>query len=262
MNKSITYLLLLCLIGFSSCNLQKKIAYMQDVNSQNRQTKIQDYPEITIQPQDMISIIVSSKTPELALPFNLPLISFQGAGESASGQQRILGYTVNKTGDIDFPIFGTLHVAGFTRNQLSLFIKEKIIAEGYINDPVITVQFINLRIIVNGEVSRPGTYKIESDHITIFEALSMAGDLTIYGKRDNVKIIREKNEDRTVYEVDLRTAKVFDSPVFYLQQNDIIYVTPNKYRSNQSSSASQAQQVGVWVSVVSVLTTLAVLIFR
>jgi polysaccharide export outer membrane protein len=227
---------------------------MQDVNDENRQTKIQDYPEITIQPQDMISIVVSSKTPELALPFNL-----QNVGESTSGQ---MGYTVNKTGDIDFPVLGTLNVAGLTRSQLTQFIKGKIIAEGYINDPVITVQFLNLRIIVNGEVSSPGTYKIESDHITIFEALSMAGDLTIYGKRDNVKIVREKNEERTVYEVDLRTAKVFDSPVFYLQQNDIIYVTPSKYRANQSTSASQVQQITVWLSVVTVLTTLAVIIFR
>jgi polysaccharide export outer membrane protein len=206
--------------------------------------------------------VVSSKEPELALPFNLPLVSYQGIGESAMGQQRLLSYTVNKDGDIDFPVLGKLHIEGKTRNQLEQFVKEKIIAEGYIKDPVVTVQFMNFRITVNGEVSRPGAYDIKSDHITLFEALSMAGDLTIYGKRDNVKVVREKNGERTVYQIDLRTASIFDSPVYYLQQNDIVYITPNKYRSNQTNNAGQAQQIGFWVSIASFLMSVAVLVFK
>jgi polysaccharide export outer membrane protein len=232
---------------------------MQDINNVNKSVKI---PELTIQPQDMLSIVVSSKEPELALPFNLPIISYQGIGEAYMGQQHLLSYTVNKDGDIDFPVLGKLHIEGLTRNQLEQFVKEKIIAENYIKDPVVTVQFVNFRLTVSGEVARPGTCEIKSDHITLFEALSMAGDLTIHGKRDNVKVIREKNGERTVYEVDLRTANIFDSPVYYLQQNDIIYVTPNKYRSNQTNNAGQIQQISLWISIASFLASLGVLLFK
>jgi polysaccharide export outer membrane protein len=230
---------------------------MQDLSNMSKQAKV---PELTVQPQDMLSIVVSSKDSELALPFNLPVV-YQAIGESF-GQQRLLSYTVNRDGDIDFPILGKLHIEGLTRNQLEQFIKEKIASESYIKDPVVTVQFMNFRITVNGEVARPGAYEIKNDHITLFEALSMAGDLTIYGKRDNVKVIREKNGERTVYEVDLRAANIFDSPVYYLQQNDIIYVMPNKYRSNQTNSAGQAQQISVWISIASFLMSVAVLVFK
>jgi polysaccharide export outer membrane protein len=232
---------------------------MQDLSNVNKLVKV---PELTIQPQDMLSIVVSSKEPELALPFNLPAVSYQGAGELSMGQQRILTYTVNKDGDIDFPVLGKLHIEGMTRNQLEQFVKGKIIAENYIKDPVVTVQFVNFRLTVNGEVVRPGTYEIKGDHITLFEALSMAGDLTIYGRRDNVKVVREKNGNRTVHEVDLRAANVFDSPVYYIQQNDIIYVTPNGYRANQTNNAGQAQQISLWVSIASFLTSLGVLLFK
>jgi polysaccharide export outer membrane protein len=230
---------------------------MQDMENVSRHAKI---PELTVQPQDMLSVVVSSKESELALPFNLPII-YQGIGESM-GQQRLLSYTVNKDGDIDFPVLGKLHVEGLTRNQLEQLVKEKIIDEGYIKDPVVTVQFMNFRVTVNGEVARPGTYEIKNDHITLFEAVSMAGDLTIYGKRDNVKVVREKDGKRTVYEADLRTAAIFDSPVYYLQQNDIIYVTPNKYRSNQTNNAGQAQQISLWVSIASFLASVGVLVFK
>jgi polysaccharide export outer membrane protein len=232
---------------------------MQDLDNVNKSIKV---PEISIQPQDMLSIVVSSKEPELALPFNLPIISYQGVGESYMGQQRLLGYTVNRDGDIDFPVLGKLHVEGLTRYRLEQFIKEKIIAEGYIKDPVVTVQLMNLRVTVNGEVTRPGTYEIKNDHITLFEALSMAGDLTIYGRRDNVKVIREKNGERTAYQADLRTANIFESPVYYLQQNDIIYVTPNRYRSNQTNNAGQVQQINLWISIASFIMSVAVLVFR
>jgi polysaccharide export outer membrane protein len=232
---------------------------MQDLSNAGKHAKI---PEITIQPQDMLSIVVSSKEPELALPFNLPVITYQGAGDMYVQQQRIVGYIVDKEGNIDFPVLGTLHVEGFTRNQLAQFVKEKIIAEGYVKNPVVTIQFMNFKVTVNGEVVRPGTYEIKSDYITLFEALSMAGDLTIYGRRDNVKVVREKNGERTVYEVDLRTANLFDSPVYYLQQNDIVYVTPNRYRSNQTNNAGQAQQISLWVSIASFLASVGVLIFK
>jgi polysaccharide export outer membrane protein len=228
---------------------------MQDLSNMNKLAKI---PELIIQPQDMLSIAVFANEPELALPFNLSVISHGGT----SGQQGMLSYTVNSDGDIDFPVLGKMHVGGLTRNQLEQFVKEKIISEGYIKNPVITVQFTNFRVIVNGEVASPGAYEIKNDHVSLFEAISMAGDLTVHGKRDNVKVIREKNGERTVYEVDLRTASIFDSPVYYLQQNDIIYVTPNRYKTNQTNSTGQVQQVGMWVSIASFIMSVAVLVFR
>jgi polysaccharide export outer membrane protein len=228
---------------------------MQDINNVNKSVKI---PELTIQPQDMLSIVVSDKESELALPFNLIIPGMSGTG----GQQSLLNYTVNKDGDIDFPVLGKLHVEGLTRNQLEQLVKEKIISEGYIKAPIVTVQFMNFRVTVNGEVASPGVYKIENDHITLFDALSMAGDLTIYGQRDNVKVVRENNGERAVYEVDLRAANVFDSPVYYLQQNDIIYVTPNGYRANQTNNAGQVQQTGMWISIASFLMSVAVLMFK
>jgi polysaccharide export outer membrane protein len=234
---------------------------MQDISEANRHTKISEIPEIIIQPQDMLSIVVSSKEPELAVPFNLPMVSYQGVGDTYT-QQRILGYIVDKEGNIDFPVLGKLHVGGLTRNQLAQFLKEKIISEDYIKDPVVTIQYMNFRVTVNGEVVRPGTYEIKGDHVTLLEALSMAGDLTIYGQRDNVKVVREKNGERRVCEVDLRTADIFDSPVYYLQQNDIIYVTPSKYRSNQSNNFGQVQQISLWVSIASFLSSVAVLAFK
>jgi polysaccharide export outer membrane protein len=234
---------------------------MQDIGEAGKFTKIPEIPELIIQPQDMLSIVVSSKEPELALPFNLPVISYQEVGETYM-QQRILGYIVDKTGNIDFPVLGVLHIEGLTRTRLAQFIKEKIIAEGYVKNPVVTVQFMNFRVTVNGEVTRPGTYEIKNDHITLFEALSMAGDLTIYGRRDNVKVVREKNGERTTYQADLRAVNIFESPVYYLQQNDIIYVTPNRYRSNQTNNAGQVQQISLWVSIASFLASVAVLVFR
>jgi polysaccharide export outer membrane protein len=260
MNKFTKYLLLFT-VALSACNSQKKIVYMQDINETNRHVKMSEIPEIVIQPQDMLSIVVSSKDPELAVPFNLPMVSYQGASDTYS-QQRILGYIVDKEGNIDFPILGALHVKGLTRSLLSQLIKEKIITEGYMKDPVVTVQYMNFRVTINGEVVRPGTYEIKGDHITLLEALSMAGDLTIYGRRDNVKVVREKNGERTVHEVDLRTANIFDSPVYYLQQNDIIYVTPSRYRTNQSNNVGQIQQISLWVSIASFLASVAVLVFR
>ena len=249
--------LCLCLI-LLSCNSHKKLVYLQDADF-NTPVKIQDYPEIVIQPQDMLSIVITSKTPELALPFNLPLISYQGGGEMTptdGSQQRLLGYIVNKQGYIDFPVFGELHIAGKTRDQLALFIKEKLINENYISDPIVTVQFLNFKVYVLGEVRSPGSYDIKGDRVTILEALAMAGDATVYGKRENVKVTREKNGERIVYELDLRAANLFESPAYYLKQNDVVYVEPNKYKARQASNTNQFSQVSLWVSIASMIATL------
>lgn len=220
---------------------------------------------IRIQPQDMLSIVVSSKTPELAMIFNLPVVSYQAGSEvvSGAGSQRLLGYVVDNNGEIDFPVLGKIKVAGLTRWEVQEYIKKTIIDAGLMKDLVVTVEFMNFKISIMGEVNSPGTYTINGDKVTLLEALSMARDLTIYGKRDGVYVVREENGVRTTYNVDLRSVSLFDSPVYYLRQNDVVYVEPNKVRAGQSTiNENSLKSVSLWISIGSFLTSLAVLIFK
>lgn len=262
MNKLLFFLLLF--VFFSSCRTSRKIVYMQDIMA-NVPENVGENPGITIQAKDMLSIVVSCKNPELATMFNLPVVSYQAGSEIVSngGQQRLLGYVVDNKGNIDFPVLGELQVIGLTRWQLQEKIKQRLIAEGLIKDLVVTVQFMNFKISVLGEVNSPGTYNIEGDKVTLLEALSLAKDLTIYGKRDGVMVIREMNGVRENYRIDLRSADLFKSPIYYLKQNDIIYVEPNSVRAGQSTiNENNMKSVSLWMSVASFLTTLSVLIFK
>ena len=257
--KYVAYLVVCMAVFFTACTSTKKIIYLQDVVPLKQQEIEQKY-EVIIHGDDLLAIMVNSRDPELALPFNMPMVSYQ-LGSNTGGQQRVLGYLVDTNGNIDFPILGEIHVEGLTRMQLTELIKNKLIEGDLIKDPIVTVQFLNFKISVMGEVGRPGSFTISGDRITLLEALSMAGDLTIYGRRDRVGVIRENNGKRTIPFHDLRSADIFNSPCYYLQQNDIVYVEPNKAKSGQSS-INQNNSIGVWVSVISLLTTIAVLIFK
>jgi len=262
-NTGITMLygMLVAILFFTSCASQKEISYLQDIPSFQEQKIDQKY-EIIIHNDDLLGIMVNSRNPELALPFNMPLVSYQlGTPGMGVSQQRVIGYLVDSDGHIDFPILGKLRVEGLTRAELTDLIKDKLIGEDLIKDPIVTVQFLNYKISVMGEVARPGSFNITGDRITLLEALSMAGDLTIYGKRDRVAVIREQNGVRTIQFHDLRSANLFNSSYYYLQQNDIVYVEPNKAKAAQSG-INQNNSVGVWVSVLSLMTTIAVLIFK
>lgn len=257
--KYVAYLVVCMAVFFTACTSTKKIIYLQDVVPLKQQEIEQKY-EVIIHGDDLLAIMVNSRDPELALPFNMPMVSYQ-LGSNTGGQQRVLGYLVDTNGNIDFPILGEIHVEGLTRMQLTELIKNKLIEGDLIKDPIVTVQFLNFKISVMGEVGRPGSFTISGDRITLLEALSMAGDLTIYGRRDRVGVIRENNGKRTILFHDLRSADIFNSPCYYLQQNGIVYVEPNKAKSGQSS-INQNNSIGVWVSVISLLTTIAVLIFK
>ena len=257
--KYVAYLVVCMAVFFTACTSTKKIIYLQDVVPLKQQEIEQKY-EVIIHGDDLLAIMVNSRDPELALPFNMPMVSYQ-LGSNTGGQQRVLGYLVDTNGNIDFPSLGEIHVEGLTRMQLTELIKNKLIEGDLIKDPIVTVQFLNFKISVMGEVGRPGSFTISGDRITLLEALSMAGDLTIYGRRDRVGVIRENNGKRTILFHDLRSADIFNSPCYYLQQNDIVYVEPNKAKSGQSS-INQNNSIGVWVSVISLLTTIAVLIFK
>ena len=175
----------------------------------------------------------------------------------------ISGYTLDDKGNIDFPSVGTLHIAGMTKSQIAALVKQRLIQENLINDPVVTVEFMNLYFSVLGEVKTPGKYAITKDQITLLEAISMAGDLSIYGKRDAIFVIREENGKRVTHWVDIRSKDLFNSPVYYLRQNDVIYVQPNKVRAGQSTiNENSVKSVSLWISIGSFLSSLGVLLFK
>ena len=254
---------LMCMVVLlAACSAPKEVLYLQDISLIKEEPIGKSYEGI-IHKDDLLAIIVNSKDPELALPFNMPLITYQ-IGNQNIGQQRLVGYLVNQDGNIDFPILGEIHVEGLTRMQVTELIKKKLISEELIKDPIVTVQFLNFKVSVIGEVGRPGTFDISGDRITLLEALSMAGDLTIYGRRDRVAVIREKDGKRSILYHDLRSSDIFQSPCYYLQQNDIVYVEPNNAKTGQSRINSN-NSASVWLSSVSVLasiTSLLVTMFK
>lgn len=255
----LSILLALLVVSAASCSTYKKINYIQDAQLDTALTMIANQG-ILIQPMDMISIVVSSRDPELARIYNLPVVTYQAGSESSVSNfnQRLIGYSVDNDGNIQFPELGTIHVAGLNRWQLAELIREKL--SSLVKDAVVTVQFMNFKISVTGEVTSPGVFDISGDKITIFEAISLARNLTIYGRRDGVYVIREQNGSRIIYQVDLRTVDMFNSPAYYLQQNDVVYVEPNKVRAGQSTiNENNLKSVSLWVSIGSFLTTLATL---
>ena len=255
----LSILLALLVVSAASCSTYKKINYIQDAQLDRALTMIANQG-ILIQPMDMISIVVSSRDPELARIYNLPVVTYQAGSESSVSNfnQRLIGYSVDNDGNIQFPELGTIHVAGLNRWQLAELIREKL--SSLVKDAVVTVQFMNFKISVTGEVTSPGVFDISGDKITIFEAISLARNLTIYGRRDGVYVIREQNGSRTIYQVDLRTVDMFNSPAYYLQQNDVVYVEPNKVRAGQSTiNENNLKSVSLWVSIGSFLSTLATL---
>lgn len=256
--------LLLCLL-LAACNTSEKIVYFQDI-AVNQPEQIQESKDITVLPKDQISIVVSSKDPQLAALFNLTRVQYRaGMNNLASGSYNgeVSGYTLDDQGNIDFPVLGTLHVAGLTKSRIAALIKKRLIDENLVKDPVVTVEFMNLYFSILGEVKNPGKYGITKDQITLLEAISMAGDLTIYGKRDAIFVIREENGERVTHWVDMRSSDIFRSPVYYLKQNDVIYVQPNKVRAGQSTlNENSVKSVGLWISIGSFLTSLGVLLFK
>lgn len=246
----------------SSCAPVKDIAYFQN-KVINDPEKIDKHAGIVIQPKDMLSIVVSSRNPELVAMFNLPVISYQAGSEvvNSSYQQRLMGYVVDNEGMIDFPVLGPIKVDGLTRWELSELIKKKLISGAYLSDAVVTVEFMNFKVSVIGEVNSPGTYTIQGDKVTILQAISLARDLTIFGLRENVSVIRERDGERVIYEVNLCDVSMFNSPAYYLQQNDVVYVEPNAKKARQSTiDDKNLRLTSIAVSSASVLLSLVTLI--
>ena len=271
--KTSPVLLFALLLMLSSCDVSKRITYFQDIQDYQLATgkEEQPAPEIRLRPEDKISIIVNTKVQELTTLFNLPYTPriLGSVYDNTATSYGASGYIIKADGTIDFPVLGAVQAAGKTRDELSEYIKSELMNRNLVNDPVVTVEFVNLQFSVMGEVKVPGSYMITRDHITLLDALSMAGDLNINGRRDNVLVLRPDASGKLIaYMVDMRSFdNVKNSPAYYIHQNDYIYVEPNKKRANESTvNANTVQSASFWISVVSLLasvaTTVSVLMTR
>ena len=243
----------------ASCATNKRAAYIQQVQTDIPTAIEQDY-QIRIKPLDRLTVTINSKDPELAAPFNAAssynsLNGLSSYSSSSNGNLQIL--TVDKEGKIQLPIIGEIDCDGLTRNELAKKIENTIRENGMVHDPIVIIQFPDVKFSVLGEVARPGQFSITKDRISLFDALAMAGDLTIYGQRENVALIREENGMRTVHYFDLKNPDILTSPYFYLQQDDVVYVTPNKYKA-QAGEINQNRSF--YISLVSVAVSVATLL--
>lgn len=244
----------------SGCSTRENIVYLQNVPQSDSSFVMQRAKNIVIRPGDKISIIVKTDIPEMANTFNLTVpYRYVGNDKNYSSGTQTAYYTVDSRGEIDFPVLGSIKVSGMTREAISDTIKYRLIRENLLRDAVISVEYGNLTFSVIGEVTNPGRYSFDKDCITLPEALSMADDLSIYGRRDNILVTRiDPKGDLKTYRVDLRDMnKLLASPVYYVQQNDVIYVEPNETRARQSTaSGNSVLTPAFWISVASLLTTI------
>ena len=257
--------LTIMLLTAVSCGTPKEITYFQDLKPGQTQLAITDPVEIRVRPKDKLSILVNAPDPKLSNMFNLPIVSQQIGQESATGSSRgVSGYTVDSEGNITFPVLGKVRVDGMTREQIAEYLTTQLKEQELIKDPVVTVEFMNLFVSVMGEVNHAGRIKIDRDNFTILDALSEAGDLTIFGKRERVLVLRQENGKQVVYGVNLCDARqIYSSPVYYLQQNDVVYVEPNDTKSRQSTvNGNTVRSTSFYLSLASLLTSIIVLITR
>ncbi len=247
------------LLAASSCGTPKDIAYFQDLNNNPDTLITLQNKVITVKPTDKLYIGVKSKDPMISELFNLTSSNYSGATNIS---QDAYYYTIDSKGDIDFPVVGKLHIAGMTREQVSTTVKKALVDASLVKDPVVTVGLSNLHYSVMGEVEKPGKFSMEDEKVTILDALSNAGDMTIYGSRKDVMVLRQENGHQKIYKINLCSGKsVFDSPVYYLQQNDVVYVSPNETKARQSTvNGNNVRSTGFWISLASLATTVAVLI--
>ena len=248
-------LLVACL---ASCTSYKSVPYMQNVD----QVTLEQKPlyDAKIMPKDLLTITVNCTDPEAAAPFNLTVqtaISIASSTRNSYSQPSLMQYLVDNEGLIDFPILGRLKVGGLTKTEAENMIREGL--KPYITEvPIVTVRMANYKISVLGEVARPGTFTVSNEKVNIFEALALAGDMTVWGVRNDVKLIREDADgQRMVMSLNLNDANIINSDYYYLQQNDVVYVTPNKVKARNSDIGSATS---LWFTAGSMLVSIASLL--
>lgn len=242
----------------AACQSYKKVPYLQDVEAVNQATQQETLYDAKIMPKDLLTIVVSCTSPELAAPFNLTIASPSNLSIQYTTTQPVLQqYLVDNEGKISFPVLGALTVGGLTKKQAEQLIVDKL--KPYMKEnPIVTVRMVNYKISVIGEVVRPGTFTISNEKVNLLEALAMAGDMTVYGLRDNVKLIREDaNGKQQIVTLDLNNAETILSPYYWLQQNDIVYITPNKAKARNSDVGNSTS---LWFSATSILVSVVSLL--
>jgi polysaccharide biosynthesis/export protein len=217
------YIPILTLFVLTSCVSTKKVVFFPDVKDGNLPSNT-PFPESIIQKSDILSISVSSLNPDASAIFN----QGSSSSEGAAGGPAAVGYLVNTEGNIQFPVLGNIKAEGLTKNQLKDKISDSLVKKKLLLDPIVTIRYINFRVTVLGEVNHPTVVTVPNEKISLLEALGLAGDLTIYGRRENVMVIREEKDQKIIKRLNLNSDEIFTSPYYYLQSNDIVYVEPNK----------------------------------
>lgn len=255
---AINICVVLIIAALSSCSSSQKVVYFQDFESGSTQNVISQKP-ITVQPGDQLSIMVYGDNAELASAFNLTMASGNNMGNSGSNSTR--AYTIDSNGNIKMPVLGSIYVAGQTREQIAKSIENELTTRNLLRNPVVNVAFYNMYVSVLGEVGGTKKVDIEKDILTLPEVLSQCGDLTINGKRENVKIIRDVDGKKVAYTVDLRSAEsMYQSPAYYLQPNDLVYIEPNSQKTSQSISNGSAMRTpAFWISLITFATSMVFL---
>ncbi len=251
MKKIITLLVIIGLI--SSCATKDDVVYFNGMSSADNSIGLDSYSP-TYHIDDELIIVVNALDAEAAKPFNKTSVSMSIDILDARGRERIQTYRVFPNGNINFPVLGEIKMAGLSRAQATTMLQDKL--KDYIKNPIVDIETVNYRITVLGEVARPGTYTATNERITLVEAISMAGDLTIYGERENVLVIQDYDGKKTYTRVNLKSNDLFNSPVYYLSQNDVVYVEPNKTRAKNSAIGAQT---GVLLSAFGLLISVAAL---
>lgn len=253
--KSSFFITIVLVICFSSCVSNKDIAYFQ--YDEIDQQLVSNVYETVFKPDDLLQITISAIDLEAVKPFNLPAVSFAALNNSV-GQPSQLSYLIDSKGEIDFPILGKLKLGGLSREETIRLLKSKL-SPDYVKDPTINIRISNFKILVYGDVRSPGVFTVPNERVSILDALSLAGDLNISGRRDNVMVIREENNKKVQYTVNLLSKKTLFSPVFYLKQNDVVYVEHNNAKIQAASSNPNTT---LYFSLGSVLIALASIFIR
>lgn len=243
-------LFMVLLSSSTSCVSKKEMIYFQEVDGVKISETIVNY-EPKIQKGDILNINVSAIDAMAAAPFNL----YEATG---IGTPKPITYLVNSDGEINIPVLGKIKVEGFTTKQITTNLTNRL-KKDYIKNPIVNIRLINFKVTVLGEVKAPGTYTVLNERVSIIEAIGMAGDLTIQGKRSTVKLVREQGGKREMVTLDLTNKKIFNSPYYYLAQNDVIYVAPNKAKINSSAVGANA---GIIISSISALISLIAILTR
>lgn len=240
----------------ASCVSRKKMIYFQfDAIDQ---TRVSNSYQTLIKPDDLLQITITAQDMESVRPFNLMAVTTTAGTNTANGIPTLQNYLVDAKGEIDFPVIGKIKIGGLSRSQTIRLLKDKL-SPDYVRNPNINIRITNYKISVLGDVARPGSFTVPNERITLLEALAMAGDINISGLRENVLVIREENGKKVHYRVNLLSNNVYTAPVYYLQQNDVVYVEPN---AAKIQSASQNANTGLFISLTSILIALLSILTR